>query len=84
MTKTVKINKNALSEKLRDALWAYIITWRNTTRFSQYQLVYGKEVLLPIEFQIHTYKLAAELGMELSQAQQERIMQIKKLDEIRQ
>eukprot|EP00253_Pinus_taeda_P032465 PITA_32465 len=81
MTKTVQMNRKDWSEKLRDALWAYRITWKNTTGFSPYQLVYGKEVLLPIEFQIHTYKLAAELGLDLSEAQQQRIMELNRLDE---
>ena len=57
------------SDKLKDALWAYIIMWKNTTRFSAYQLVYCKEVLLPTKFQIHTFKLAIELGLDLSEAQ---------------
>ena len=46
--------------------------------------MYGKEVPLPIEFQIHTFKLAAKLGMELSKAQQQRVMELNQLDEIRQ
>lgn len=69
MAKTVQLNRKDWLEKLRDALWAYKITWKNTTGFSPYQLVYRKEVLLPIEFQIHTFKLAAELGLELFEAQ---------------
>ena len=56
----------------------------NSTGFSPYQLVYGKQVLLPIEFQIHTFKLAADLGMDLSEAQQEIILQLNQLDEMRQ
>lgn len=69
---------------MRDALWAYRITWKNTTGFSPYQLVYGKEVMFPIQFQIHTFKLTARLGMELSEAQQKRVMELKLLDEITQ
>lgn len=69
MTKTIQMNRKDWLEKLRDALWAYKITWKNTTRFSPYQLVHGKEVRLPIEFQMHTFKLATKLGMELSEAQ---------------
>ena len=57
------------SAKLTEALWAYRITWKNSTSFSPYQLVYGKQVLLPIEFQIHTFKLAADLGMDLFETQ---------------
>lgn len=84
MTKTVATNRKNSADKLNEALWAYRITWKNTTGFSSYQLVYGKEVMLPIEFQIHTYKLATDLGMDLSEAQQERIMQLNQLDERRQ
>lgn len=46
--------------------------------------MYGKEVMLPIEFQIHTYKIAADLGIDLNEAQKERIMQLNQLDEMRQ
>ena len=48
MTKTVQMNRKYWSEKLRDAVWAYRITWKHTTGFSPYQLVYGKEFILPI------------------------------------
>jgi len=46
--------------------------------------VYGKEVALPIEFQIHTFRLAADLQIDLNQAQQERIQHLNQLDEMRQ
>lgn len=84
MTKTIQMNKKDWLDKLKEQLWAYKITWKNTTRFSPYQLVYGKEVLLPIEFQIHTLKIASGLGLDLSKAQQQRLMQMNELDEIRQ
>lgn len=67
MTKIVQMNKRDWLEKLKNAIWAYKITWKITIGFIPYQLVYGKEVLLTIEFQIHTYKLAAKLGLELSE-----------------
>ena len=41
-------------------------------------------MLLPIEFQIHTFKLAVDLVVELSEAQIERIMQLNQLYEMRQ
>ena len=41
-------------------------------------------MLFPIEFQIHTFKLATNLGVEISEAQRERIMQLNQLDEMRQ
>ena len=74
MTKTVQMHIKYWLDKLHEALWAYIITWKNSSGFTPYQLVYGKQVLLPIEFQIHTFKLAVDIGVYISKAQKERIM----------
>ena len=50
MTKTFQMCRKDWSDKLNESLWAYIVTWKNTIGFTPYQLVYGKQVLLPIEF----------------------------------
>ena len=84
MTKTVKLHRKDWSDKLLEALWAYRTTWKNTTGFSPYEMVYGKQILLPIEFQIYTYRLATELGMDLNETQQHSMMQLNELDEVRQ
>ena len=83
MTKTIQLNKKDWSCKLLEALWAYHTTWKNTTGFTPYEIVYGKKVLLPIKFQNHTFRLAVELGMDLNEAQQQRIVQLNELDEVR-
>ena len=46
--------------------------------------MYGKQVLLPIEFQVKTFHMAAQLGMDLDEAQKQWVLQINDLDEIRQ
>ena len=46
--------------------------------------MYGKQVLLPIKFQVKTFHMATQLGMNLDEAQKQRILQINELDEIRQ
>ena len=46
--------------------------------------MYAKQVLLPIEFQVKTFRMVVQLGMDLEEAQKQRILQINKLDEIRQ
>ena len=48
-----------------------------------YELVYGKQVLLPIEFQIKTFRTTVHLGLDLSEAQQQRLLQLNELDEFR-
>jgi hypothetical protein len=56
LTKTVQQHHEDWEDQLPEALWAYKTTWRNTTRFTPYELVYGKQVLLPIEFQVKTFR----------------------------
>lgn len=64
-------------------MWAYRIAWRNTTEYSPYQLVFGKEPIFPIEFQIQTLKTAQEIGLDLTEARVNRLQQMNELDEIR-
>ena len=84
ITKTAHLHRRDWAERLPEALWAYRTTWKNTIRHSSYELVYGKEVLLPIEFQVRTFKIAVQLEMDLSEAQKHRMEQLNELDEIRQ
>jgi hypothetical protein len=65
-------------------LWAYRTTWRNTIGHTPYEILYGKQVLLPIEFQVRTFCIAAELGLNLDEAQKQQALQLNELDEIRQ
>lgn len=78
------LHRRDWAEKLLEALWAYHTTWRNTTGHTPYELVYGKQVLFPIEFQVKTLKTIVKLGLGLSEAQKQRIKQLNELDEIRQ
>ena len=83
LTKTIQLHHKDWADRLPEALWAYRITWRNTTGHTPYELVYGKQVLLPIEFQVKTFRMAVQLRMDLEEAQKQRILQINELDEIR-
>ena len=70
LTKTVQLHHKEWADWLPEALWAYRTTWRNTTRYTPYQLVYGKQVLLPIEFQVKTFRTAAQLSVNLDEGQE--------------
>jgi transposase InsO family protein len=48
---------------------AYQTTWRNTIGHTPYEIVYEKQVLLPIEFQVRTFRISIELGLNLDEAQ---------------
>jgi hypothetical protein len=58
MTKIVQHHHKDWVDRLLEALLAYKTTWRNTTRFIPYGLVYGKPMVIPIEFEIKTLRIA--------------------------
>jgi transposase InsO family protein len=69
LTNTIQLHHRYWVDRLPEDLWEYRTTWRNTTRHTPYELVYGKQVLLPIEFQVRTFRVSAELGLNLYEAQ---------------
>jgi hypothetical protein len=84
LTKTSQLHHKDWADRLPEALWAYRTAWINTTGHTPYDLVYGKQVLLPIEFQVKTFRTAIQLGMDLNEAKKKRLLQLNELDEIRQ
>ena len=63
-----------------DATWAYNSIWKITTIFTPSELVYGKKDLLSVEFELNTLRMEAELNLDLSNAQKERLLQLNGLD----
>lgn len=64
-------------------MWAYKTTWETTTSFTLYELVYGKIVVLPIEFEYKTLRTVVDLEMDLKKAHKERLHNLNGLDEIK-
>ena len=83
LTKVVSGNRKDWAETLVEATWAYNTTWKTTTRFTPYELVYGKKALLSIEFEYNTLRMEAQLDLDLSHAQKERLFQLNGLDEFK-
>eukprot|EP00253_Pinus_taeda_P036107 PITA_36107 len=84
LTKTLHLHRRDWAERLPEALWAYRTTWRNTMGHTPYELVYGKQALFPIEFQIKTFKTTVQSGLDLLEAPKHRLEQLNELDEIKQ
>ena len=83
LTKTIGSHRWDWAQKHPEALWAYRTTWRNTTGFSPFELVYGKVPLFSMEFEISTLRTTLEVGLDPSEAQKHRLEQLDELDEIR-
>eukprot|EP00253_Pinus_taeda_P025054 PITA_25054 len=81
LTNVVSSNRKDWAGRLVEATWAYNTTWKTTTSFTPYELVYGKRALLSIKFEYNTLRMAAQLDLDLSHAQQERLLQLNGLDE---
>jgi hypothetical protein len=62
-------------------VWAYNTTWNTTTGFTPYELVYGKNAMLPIDFEIATLRTTSNLNLDLSSAQKEILQHLNSLDE---
>eukprot|EP00253_Pinus_taeda_P036034 PITA_36034 len=74
LTKVVRNRKKDWVDRLVEATWAYNTTWKTTTSFTPYELVYRKKALLSIEFEYDTLRLAAQLDLDLNHAQKERLI----------
>jgi transposase InsO family protein len=71
LTKIVQLHHRDWADRLPEALWSYHTTWRNTIGHTPYKLFYGKQVILLIEFQVRTFCIVAQLGLDLDEAQKQ-------------
>ncbi|GAA0150440.1 hypothetical protein LIER_09384 [Lithospermum erythrorhizon] len=53
---------------MEEALWAYRTTYRTPTQSTLYELVYGIEVVLPLEVQIRSLRVAVNEGITQEEA----------------
>ena len=67
--------------KFFSALWAYQNSVKTSTGFTPFQLVYGLEVVLPIECEIPCLKLVVELLPNVTSVEEELFPYLTKLDE---
>lgn len=67
---------------LFSALWAYRTSVKTSTGFTPFQLVYGLEVVLPIECEIPSLKLAIEL-LPATSKEEKHFLYLAQLDENR-
>ena len=78
MVRTHKLNWHV---QLFSALWAYRTSTKTATSFTPFQLVYGLEVVLPIECEIPSLRLTVELLPHTTDEEQ-RLLYLSHLDEI--
>ena len=80
LTKTTSVNHQNWVVKLPEALCAYRTNWRNSSGYSQYQLVFNREPFFPIEFEIKALKTTREVRLGFKEAQKQHLQQLNELD----
>jgi cell wall assembly regulator SMI1 len=58
--KKIEENLKRWQEILSEALWAHRISKHGATKVTLFELVYGQEVVLPVEVNLDAYKLAKQ------------------------
>jgi hypothetical protein len=58
--KKIEDNPRRWHEVLSEALWVHQICRHGATKVTPFELVYGQEVILPIEVNLATYRLAKQ------------------------
>lgn len=80
LTKVVEGNRHDWEQKLHSVLWAYRTAYKTSMGTTPFELAFGLDAILPIEFLVPTLRVAKQLdwaGHELSH----RIDDLEKLDE---
>ncbi|GAA0183009.1 hypothetical protein LIER_30500 [Lithospermum erythrorhizon] len=68
---------------MNEALWAYRTSYRTPTHSIPYALVYGVEVMLPLERQIASLRIAIQEGLTQEENAPLRLEELDSLDERR-
>jgi len=81
LKKVVNRSKKDWHERIGEALWAYRTTFRTPTQATPYSLVYGVEVVLPLECQIQSLRIAIQEGFSNEDNVRLRLQELEALDE---
>jgi hypothetical protein len=62
--KKIEDNPRRWHEVLSEALWAHCISRHGRTNVTPYQLVYGQEIVFPVEVNLGAYRLAKQNNLD--------------------
>ncbi|MCO5574731.1 hypothetical protein L7F22_028521 [Adiantum nelumboides] len=80
ITKHVKDRPQDWDKHLTAALWAYRTSFKVSTQFTPYHLVYGQEALLPIEVELGSLRVLARETTSSKEKLEQRILDLQRLE----
>ncbi|MCO5591334.1 hypothetical protein L7F22_045316 [Adiantum nelumboides] len=80
ITKHVRDRPQDWDKHLTAALWAYRTSFKVSTQFIPYHLVYGQEALLPIEVELGSLRVLARETTSSKEKLEERILDLQRLE----
>ena len=73
LTKVCNANRNDQNLKILVVLWDYRTTFKQMIGQTPFKLVYGKQVVMPMEYIVFSLCIIAATGMDYAEALEERI-----------
>ena len=83
LTKIVSAHKTDWDVKLASVLWAYRTAEKITTRRTPFYLTYGLDSIVPIEFDLPTYRILHSTRLGVEESQLWRLHQLEQVEEDR-
>lgn len=70
-------------ERLPVILWAYHTTYKVTTGHTPFQLMYGQEIVMPMEYMVPNLRIVVENRLGDTKSLKKQLYQLNKLDKRR-
>jgi hypothetical protein len=83
LTKVCCANQEDWDDRVPAVLWAYRTTTKKLHRYTSFQLVYGKEAVVPAEFITPSLYIAQITHMSEEESVAQRLMELQELEETR-
>jgi hypothetical protein len=83
LNKIILVHKSDWDIKLQSAIWAYTTAEKINTKRTPFYLVHGMDSIMPVEFEIPTYRISSKERLTPEESLSHRLNDIDKLEEDR-